>query len=56
MILMIGGFYASTFIPNIYLAGVSYLGYYLVVTIIIYFDVLKNLLMSFKNYKLSRMR
>lgn len=36
MVVIIAGFYGATFIPNIYLAGVSYLGYFLVITAILY--------------------
>ena len=36
MVIIIAGFYGATFIPNIYLAGVSYLGYFLVITAILY--------------------
>jgi len=51
MLLMIGGFYASTFIPNLILAGVSYFAYYVTLTILFNYGILKDMYHKFKNRK-----
>lgn len=43
MILVIAGFYGSLFIPGLLLSGVSYLAYYIVLTIVFNYSILKNL-------------
>ena len=48
LILIIAGFYSSTFIPNIYVSSVSYLFFYLVLTLIIFYKELKMLTNNIK--------
>ena len=43
MILVIAGFYGSLFIPGLLLSGASYLAYYIVLTIVFNYSILKNL-------------
>ena len=49
MILIIGGFYASVYIPNIYIAGVSYLLYAVALSIIFYNKILLESLKKILN-------
>ena len=58
MLIMIGGFYGVSFIPNIYLSGCAYLTFYIIFTLCIYHNVIKemyNRLISYlKNRRLSK--
>ncbi|MBR6071663.1 MAG: oligosaccharide flippase family protein [Acholeplasmatales bacterium] len=49
LLLTIAGFYGATFVPNIYLAGVTYLAYFLVITVALYFRLLQSILVKVKN-------
>ena len=50
MVLMIGGFYVSVFVlKNIYIGMAAYFGYYLLITILMNYGIIKSLINKFKN-------
>lgn len=56
MCFIIGGFYGINYIPNIYLAGVSYLGYYILLTLLFYFEIVKGFFIAIKEFFRSKIK
>lgn len=48
ILLVIGGFYGISFIPNIYASFGAYLGFYIAITLIMYYNTIKELIDKFK--------
>ena len=51
LLLILGGFYGASFIPNIFLAGGAYIIYYIVITLILFYQEIDNAIKSLKNKK-----